>query len=97
MSTQVDAATLRRLRWRCRRGLLENDLFIERYFARRANGLTPAEVQALLALMELPDNQLLDLFLRRAEPDAPLNTEPVRAVLQQIRSAPVPTTTRTRS
>ena len=28
----VDATRLSRLRWQCRRGLLENDLFIERFF-----------------------------------------------------------------
>ncbi|MBI2733149.1 MAG: succinate dehydrogenase assembly factor 2, partial [Aquabacterium sp.] len=26
-----DADVLRRLRWRCRRGLLENDLFIDKF------------------------------------------------------------------
>jgi antitoxin CptB len=30
----ADARALSKLRWRCRRGLLENDLFIERFFQR---------------------------------------------------------------
>jgi antitoxin CptB len=28
----LDERDLSKLRWRCRRGLLENDLFIERFF-----------------------------------------------------------------
>ena len=28
-----EATELKKLRWRCRRGLLENDLLIERFFA----------------------------------------------------------------
>ena len=30
----IDAAALSKLRWRCRRGLLENDLLLERLFTR---------------------------------------------------------------
>jgi antitoxin CptB len=59
MQTLVDARTLSKLRWRCRRGLLENDLFIERFFARHAHTLTQSQAQGLEALMELPDNDLL--------------------------------------
>jgi succinate dehydrogenase flavin-adding protein (antitoxin of CptAB toxin-antitoxin module) len=29
---RLDARSLSKLKWRCRRGLLENDLFIERFF-----------------------------------------------------------------
>jgi antitoxin CptB len=30
----LEPALLNKLKWRCRRGLLENDLFIERFFRR---------------------------------------------------------------
>ncbi|HLO93585.1 MAG TPA: succinate dehydrogenase assembly factor 2, partial [Burkholderiaceae bacterium] len=30
----IDERALSKLKWRCRRGLLENDLFIERFFKR---------------------------------------------------------------
>ena len=56
---------LSRLKWRCRRGLLENDLFIERFFKRFENSLTVRQAQALSAMMELSDNDLLDLHLAR--------------------------------
>ena len=37
---RLPSAALSKLRWRCRRGLLENDLFIERFFNRYADSLT---------------------------------------------------------
>ena len=88
MDARVDAITLRRLKWQCRRGLLENDLFIQRFFARHEASITPAQVRGLNALMELADNDLLDLFLRRCEPDPRCHVE-VHDVLQRIRSAPL--------
>ncbi len=64
----LDEQALSKLRWRCRRGLLENDLFIERFFSRHDSGLTVAQARGLYGLMELADNDLLDLLLCRKEP-----------------------------
>ena len=61
----IDARALSKLRWRCRRGLLENDLFIERFFARHAQTLNARQADALGTLMDLSDNDLLDLLLGR--------------------------------
>jgi antitoxin CptB len=61
----LDASGLGRLRWRCRRGLLENDLIIERFFKRFGDTLTGRQAKALEALMDLSDNDLLDLHLAR--------------------------------
>jgi antitoxin CptB len=77
---------LRKIRWRCRRGLLENDLFIERFFERHEATLSVEQVDGLLALMELSDNDLLDLFLRRKEPEGALDGGAVRDVLALIRT-----------
>ena len=43
----LDARSLSKLRWRCRRGLLENDLFVERFFERFGESLTVGQGQAL--------------------------------------------------
>jgi antitoxin CptB len=67
--TVLDAAELNRLRWRLRRGLLENDLFIERFLERHGASLTTRHVRGLDALMALADNDLLDLLLRRRDPE----------------------------
>ena len=77
---------LSKLRWRCRRGLLENDLFIERFFERHAGQLTVRHASALSDLMELPDNDLLDLLLQRKSPEGELDTTNVREVLAMLRT-----------
>ncbi len=81
----LDERGLSRLRWRCRRGMLENDLFVERFFQRHGQGLTIRQGRGLHVLMELADNDLLDLLLRRSElPDA-LDRPEVSEVLQLMR------------
>ena len=64
----LDERALSKLRWRCRRGLLENDLLIEKFFARHEVTLTVSQAKGLGDLMELSDNDLLDLLLKRKEP-----------------------------
>jgi antitoxin CptB len=86
--TLIDARALSKLQWRCRRGLLENDLFIERFFQRFAGTLTEADAMALGLLMDLGDNDLLDLNLGRktlAQVDEALVREDVRRVLDMLR------------
>ena len=63
----MDDRRLARLRWRCRRGLLENDLVLERFLASRGDALTDAEAAALDHLLDLPDNDLWDLIAGRAD------------------------------
>jgi len=82
----LDERALSKLKWRCRRGLLENDLFIERFFARYEASLTVAQAQGLTTLMDLADNDLLDLLLRRREPEDDKNTDEVREVLAMLRA-----------
>jgi antitoxin CptB len=85
MNTAVDPTELNRLRWRCKRGLLENDLFIERFFQQRGDNLTTREAAGLQALMDLADNDLLDLFLARREPEGALDNPEVNEVLALLR------------
>ena len=73
------------LRWRSRRGLVENDLYIENFFACYGNQLTRRHAIGLSALMDLADNDLMDLFLRRKELEEALDTPEVREVLQMVR------------
>ena len=84
-SPLLDERALSKLHWRCRRGLLENDLFIARFFERYENSLTERHAAGLLALMDLADNDLLDLLLRRREPEGTLDTPTVREVLAMLR------------
>ena len=84
----IARAELNKLKWRCRRGLLENDLFIERFFRRHEETLTVDQAQGLTLLMHLADNDLLDLLLARREPQGDLDDPCVRDVLAQMRASP---------
>ena len=82
----IDARALSKLRWRCRRGLLENDLLLDRFFATRPT-VSEAEAEGLRLLMELADNDLLDILLGRQKPPANLDRHEVRHVVEAIRTA----------
>jgi antitoxin CptB len=90
MEARLDERSLSRLRWRCRRGLLENDLFVERFFRRHEETITTRQAAGLSALMDLPDNDLLDLLLCRKEPEGELDRPDVHEVLALLRM-PSPT------
>ena len=81
----ISERALSKLKWRCRRGLLENDLFIERFFLEQGPGLTIRHVAGLQPLMDLSDNDLLDLLLARREPEGDLDTPEVNEVLALMR------------
>ena len=65
--------------------MLENDLFIERLFARHEATLTQAQARGLLVLMDLADNDLLDLLLARKEPEGDWVCPEVLQVLGMMR------------
>lgn len=84
-NTLLDERERDLLRWRSRRGLVENDLFIEQFFATYGSQLTQRHATGMSALMDLADNDLMDLFLRRKEPEGQLDTQEVREVLEMVR------------
>ncbi len=84
----IDERALSKLQWRCRRGLLENDLFIERFFQRFSATLTAKQGEALGELMSLSDNDLLDVQLARktlAQVEPHLDRIDVQEVLSMLR------------
>ena len=88
MEELLDQRDLSKLRWRCRRGLLENDLLIERFFNRFESTLTRSQAQALGDLMDLGDRDLLDLQLARkslGQIDAALDRTDTREILAMLR------------
>ena len=85
----LDERGLSKLRWRCRRGLLENDLLIEKFFDQYAPSLTVRQARALAELMDLADNDLLDLLLARKDPEGELDRDEVRKVLALLRVPPL--------
>jgi antitoxin CptB len=66
--SNVDAA---RLRWRCRRGMLELDVVLERYLAHRYPVASPSERRAFEDLLALPDPELLGFVMGWDAPTDP--------------------------
>ncbi|MCO5108222.1 MAG: succinate dehydrogenase assembly factor 2 [Burkholderiaceae bacterium] len=83
---QADDARRRRLRWRARRGLLENDLVMARFFDRFESSLTDADVAGLDRLLDLGDSELLELILGRRELEGEAATPAAQRVLGMLRS-----------
>lgn len=74
---------LNRLRWRCRRGLLELDLILSRFAERELERMSEEELQNFAALLDYPDNELWDLVSgRRRCFDARL--QPIVSRLQSV-------------
>jgi antitoxin CptB len=81
---------LSRLKWRSRRGLLENDLMLEKFYAVKGNWLDSIKLESLNELLALGDNDLWDLLSGRAQANDPLNlalTIGAREMLQAVRAA----------
>ena len=77
----MEGPSLERLKWRSRRGLLELDLVFDRFWKRIGDKLDDAEAAALEKLLRLPDNDLLDLVMGRAQ--AP---DDLRDMVHKLRS-----------
>jgi len=59
---------LERVRWRCRRGLLELDIVLGRFVEQQYEGLDEVQQIAFDVLLDLPDNVLWDMITGREEP-----------------------------
>ena len=77
----------KRLRWRARRGLLENDLLITRFFERQGDLMTSDQMISFEALLDLPENELLDLLLARRQLPSGLDVPGVREMLDRLRTS----------
>ena len=82
-SSIPDPAYLERVRWRCRRGLLELDIVLGRFVEQRYAGLDQAQKQAFDALLDMPDTLLWDMIAGREAPAL----ESQRTVLEWLKAA----------
>jgi antitoxin CptB len=74
----MDRLARDRLRWKCRRGLLELDLVFERIVPT----LGDDEVAAFSALLDLPDNHLWDVVAGRSDEYDPA----LKAIVARLRT-----------
>jgi succinate dehydrogenase flavin-adding protein (antitoxin of CptAB toxin-antitoxin module) len=73
---------LDRIRWHCRRGLLELDIVLDRFLRQPLEALSTEELDAFKLLLQFSDNDLWDLVSGRAQPDA----GPQARVVQRLRA-----------
>lgn len=83
-SNPSDEAELRRLRWRCRRGMRELDQLLERYLERAWRQAPTAERGVFLRLLETEDDKLWQWFMGYEQsPD-----DALQQLVERIRSLP---------
>ena len=82
--TEEEATELRRLRWRCRRGMRELDQLLERYLDQRWAAASEAERGTFLRLLDCEDDRLWRWVLGHEHAsDVELN-----ALVEQLRALP---------
>ncbi len=72
-----------RLRWHCRRALLELDLVFQRFWQRTGDGISDEDAAALERLLEMEDHDLWELVSGRRETDDPR----LKGIVAQLRQA----------
>jgi antitoxin CptB len=77
-------AEARRLAWRCRRGLLELDIVLQRFVASQFIHLSHEELSTLDALLDLPDNDFWDLLVNENTSIDELKTKKLIQKIQSI-------------
>ena len=73
---------IERARWRCRRGMKELDVLLERFARRGLDALDDTELEALENLLEAPDQDILE-WLASATTSPPPG---IRAIVALVRS-----------
>jgi len=66
-TTQMSAEELNRLRWQCRRGLLELDLVLERFLEKYGDRMQGERLSSFQTLLTFTDNEIWDLIRGRTE------------------------------
>jgi len=79
---------IERIRWRCRRGMLELDIVLGRFVERQYAGLDEAGREAFDALLDMPDTVLWDIITEKNSTESHEPQQPAMvSVLERIRSA----------
>ncbi len=78
----VDEQQIARIRWRCRRGMLELDVMLEKYFDHHFRQLSEQQKKEFERLLETPDQTLFDWFLGKTAPE----DESFKRIVDKIRA-----------
>ncbi|EGV20393.1 FAD assembly factor SdhE [Thiocapsa marina] len=81
-STELE---IRRLRWQCRRGMLELDHLLDRFLDLGYRGLSQAQRLAFVRLLGEQDQRLSDWFMSRTQPPDTELSDLVRHIVEVVR------------
>ncbi len=76
--------SMNRLRWMCRRGMLELDVILEKFLDQGYSDLSAAEKKIFIELLEMPDPVLYHWLIESKDPDEADWLQ----VLQKVRHSP---------
>ncbi|HTJ53987.1 MAG TPA: succinate dehydrogenase assembly factor 2 [Nitrosospira sp.] len=82
MPLEDDVKELERVRWRCRRGLLELDIVLQRFVDMYHAKLNEAELRQFETLLDLSDNDLWAMIALKEAGN--MNSQPVLRLLQTV-------------
>lgn len=87
LATQsMSEVELRRLSWRCRRGMLELDIVLQRFAEHQLATLDVAELSAFDILLDFPDNEFLDVVTEKLNIAAALSTPAMQRLITKLRN-----------
>ena len=83
-ASSIPHPVLKRVRWRCRRGLLELDIVLGRFIEQHYAELNAAQQIAFDALLDMPDTTLWDMIAGRNFTSVSDEQGEVLALLQAV-------------
>jgi len=83
MTEALDDSMQRRLAWRCRRGMLELDIVLQKFVTEQFFSLTNEELIELDQLLDLPDN---DFWALLSHPNQVDENMALQSLLSKIRT-----------
>jgi len=81
---------MNRLRWKCRRGMLELDLMLNAFLDNGEDGyasLDDTDREVFRTILEYPDNMLLELLMGRMQASEPAVNHVIQRICQTTHSA----------
>lgn len=87
----MEAAPVKALRWRCRRGMRELDQLLLAYLERRYPTANPEQKAAFVGLLEAQDPEIFGYLVRGVVPEHAPTATLVQEIIDNARSAPIRT------
>ena len=84
MNEQNLSADFKRLKWHCRRGMLELDLLLEPFLEEEFNKLDEADKHRFYQLIQVEDQDMFTWFMQKETPKDPDLARIVKIILDRV-------------